>query len=94
MKTPKSLRIDGKRWTVRIAEVDEDHDGFTDWDKKTITVSPNPQEPFDEILLHEILHACIGKEVDLYIPDEKDELLVTLLAPRLLSVLKQMGVWR
>lgn len=93
MNPPKSFKVDGKKWTVKVDKLPDDLDGMTEWDTRTITISPTHTEPFDEILLHEILHACAGKEVDLYL-DGKDELLVTLMAPRLLSVLKQINCWK
>lgn len=95
MKLPKTLRIAGKKWKVERSEPDNTANGLTCYETRTIYVSPHlTGDDAVDTFLHEVLHACLGHEVDLYLPKKRDELLVLLLTPRLLEVLRQVGSWR
>jgi hypothetical protein len=92
VKIPTSLKINGKTWKVVREDTPDFDDGETDFSTRTIRLAPRLSgEDLSVCFLHELLHACAGLEVDLF-AEGWDELFVTLLAPRLLPVLKQVGL--
>ncbi len=92
MSTPRSILIGGRRWRVlREPTLTDDCRGETDFDTRTIRVDPSiTGTEYEEVLLHELLHACVP-EADLFAKGT-DELFVTLAAPRLLAVLRRLGL--
>lgn len=95
MKLPATVTITGHPW--RIVEeppLDNNNYGECEFTTRTIRIAPGLSErDFEETLVHELLHACGGNEVDLYMGTKANELLITLTAPRLLDVLKELG-WK
>lgn len=90
MELPRSLKICGKRWRIRYAEFeDPNQHGLCDYSSRTISIREGlDREDFEETLLHELIHANLAEP--LLDPDD-EELLVSILSPRLVATLKQLG---
>lgn len=98
MPRPRVIKIGLVRWTVewsrdaidRVMGLESDAAGICREEEALIAVDPMPRNPIGEreILLHEILHACVGAS-SLDVPLEQEEPLVAAIAPRLLEALRQ-----
>lgn len=94
MKVPTTIRINGRQWRIVRAPLPTDH-GLTDHRTRTVTLDTAlTGEDLKDTLLHELLHACLGEESGFYLSSNKEELMIRLLAPRLLGVLKQIRSWK
>ena len=90
MRLPRSLVIQGERWRVRLTDLPNDRWGECSYDSREIRISRDlPVEERGEVLLHEILHACLPES---WAP-KTEERMVERLAPRLLDALRSLR-WR
>ena len=89
---PKTLKINGRKWKV-VVEEQEDR-GHCDHDARVITVADRlDKQDAEETFIHELLHALIPEQECVW-TEKQEELVVELLAPRLLATLKSMGAWK
>lgn len=97
-RRPRSLLIGGGRWRVRwsaeaIRAMFPDEEplpaGGCDAAEQTLAVDPLPRAPHleREVLLHELLHACLSNS-SVTLDYEQEERLVAVVSPRLLAALR------
>jgi hypothetical protein len=97
---PSRVVTGNHAWTVKytqkalkaaIADAGETLSGYTNFGDLVITVDGNmPESRVQEILLHEVMHAClysVGEVNDLIKGDDDEEGVIRPLAPALLHTL-------
>jgi len=88
---PPHLKINGRKWKVRFDFIEDN--GECDYEARTITISEKlDKQDAEETFLHEVLHALIP-EASVW-DETTEELVVSLMAPRLLATLKGLGAWK
>jgi hypothetical protein len=98
MARPKAMKLGLTRWRVewgrealdRLLGPGSNDDGVCRPGLAAIAVETLPGNPIGEreLLLHEVLHACVAAS-SLDVPLDQEEPLVAAIAPRLLEALRQ-----
>lgn len=88
MNLPRSITINGKRWSVRLGALRaRGLYGTCNYRRRVITIDREASaEERAETFLHELLHACLPERWSV----RAEERMVRRLAPRLLSALRQL----
>jgi hypothetical protein len=94
MQPPKSFRINGQLWRVKVAKVVELEDvdvlGVCEYEKRTITLQKQKPDEMMQTFLHEWFHAVLY-EYGFYVTElhsDLEEMLAECLAQQLFRTFK------
>ena len=94
MKLPTSVLINGRRWKVKRVEPNTEWSGLCVYAERTIYITTDLDDrDAQETFLHELLHALLPEREFLW-SEKLEELVIHMLAPRLVTTLKDMGCWK